>query len=376
MKIVFTGGGTGGHFYPLIAVAEQVNNIIDKENIADTQLYYFSNNEYDKRLLHENSLQYVHISAGKIRLYPSLKNIRDIFIAIGGIIQALLKLASLYPDVVFSKGGFASFPTVFAARILGIPIILHESDSVPGRVNLWTGKFAQRVAVSYKQNIDYFDRKKIVHTGQPIRSDLESPTKEGAHQFLGLDDSLPVLWIIGGSQGARVINQAVEESLSQLLPKYQVVHQAGPSNYEELKVLTGAILKGNEYKNRYHLFPYLNKLSMKMVAGVADVVVTRAGSMLFEIANWRIPAIVIPITHSNKNHQIKNAYNFAREGAGVVIEENNLSDNQLIFEINRIFDNEEVKADMIKGAEEFDIPDAAKNIAEEIIGIGLSHDNE
>lgn len=376
MKIVFTGGGTGGHFYPLIAVAEQVNNIIDKENIASADLYFFSNDPYDKKLLYENGLEFVQIPAGKVRLYLSLKNITDVFVTMWGILQALVKLASIYPDVVFSKGGFSSFPTVFAARILGIPIIIHESDSVPGRVNQWAGKFAQRIAVSYKQNVDYFDIKKIVHTGQPIRSDLENPSSEGAHEFLGLDRDLPVIWIIGGSQGAQIINRAVEEALPQLLPKYQVLHQAGPSNYQELKTLTEAILQGNEYKNRYHLFPYLNKLSMKMIAGVADIVVTRAGSMLFEIANWRIPAIVIPITNSNKNHQIKNAYNFAREGAGVVIEENNLSDNQLIFEINRIFDNEDIKRSMKEGAEAFDIPDAAKNIAEEIIGIALSHDRE
>ena len=376
MKVVFTGGGTGGHFYPLVAVAEQLNNIIDKENIADTDLYYFADKPYDMKLLYENSLQYVNISAGKMRLYPSLKNISDVFKTISGVFQALIQLISIYPDVIFSKGGYAAFPTVFAGRILGIPIIIHESDSVPGRVNEWSGKFAKRVAVSYKQEVDFFDKEKIVYTGQPIRTDLEDPSSEGAHQFLGLDKNTPIVWVMGGSQGAQIINEVIEESLPQLLPKYQVIHQCGEANYDQLKILTEATLERNEYRNRYHLFPYLNKLSMKMAAGVADVVVTRAGSSLFEIANWRIPAIVVPITKSNKNHQIKNAYNFARAGAGVVIEENNLSDSQLIFEINRIYDNKEVRDKMLKGAEEFDVPNAAMKIAEEIAGIGLSHDKD
>ena len=376
MKVVFTGGGTGGHFYPLIAVAEQLNNIIDEENIADTDLYYFSNKPYDQKLLYENSLEFVKIPAGKLRLYLSFKNITDFFVTANGIFQAMIQLVSIYPDVIFSKGGYAAFPTVLVARLMGIPIIIHESDSVPGRVNQWAGKFAKRVAVSYKQEIDYFDREKIIHTGQPIRTDLENASEEGAHEFLELNRDIPVVWIIGGSLGAQKINEVVEEALPALLPKYQIIHQTGKVNFEGMKQLTDATLIDNEYRNRYHIFPYLNKLSMKMTAGVADVVITRAGSMLFEIANWRIPAIVIPITNSNKNHQIKNAYNYAREGACTVIEENNLSDSQLVFEINRIYDNPDVKQKMIQGAKRFDIPDAARNIAEEIAGIGLSHDEE
>lgn len=376
MKVVFTGGGTGGHFFPLIAVAEQLNNIIDKENIADTELFYFSDEPYNMKLLYENNMQFVSIPAGKLRVYPSLKNITDVFKTLRGIFQALVQLVSLYPDVIFSKGGYAAFPTVFAARIIGIPVIIHESDSVPGRVNIWSGSFAKRVACSYKQVSDFFDEDKLIHTGQPIRTDLESPSSDGAHQFLGLDRNIPILWIIGGSQGSGVINSVVEQALPELLPKFQVIHQTGEAHYKELKVLIEATLKDNQYRNRYHLFPFFNKLSMKMAAGVSDVVVTRAGSMLFEIANWRIPAIVVPITNSHKNHQIKNAYNYAREGAGVVIEENNFSDSQLIFEVNRIYDNEEVQKDMKKGAERFDIPDAAYKIASEIAGIGLRHDAE
>jgi UDP-N-acetylglucosamine--N-acetylmuramyl-(pentapeptide) pyrophosphoryl-undecaprenol N-acetylglucosamine transferase len=369
MKVVLTGGGTGGHFYPLIAVAEQLNNIIDDENIADVDLYYFSNDPYDEKLLYENNLQFKQITAGKLNLMGG-------FQIIIGIIEALLTLVNIYPDVVFSKGGYAAFPTVCAARLLGIPVIIHESDSVPGKVNQWTGKFAQRVALSYKQAVDYFERDKVVHTGQPIRSDLETISNEGAHEFLNLRVDVPVIWVLGGSQGSQAMNEALEKSLVDLLPKYQIIHQTGEQHFNVMDQLTQATLEGNPYKSRYHPFAQLNKLSMKMAAGVADIVITRAGSTLFEVANWRIPAIVIPFPHSSRNHQLKNAYNFAREGAGSVIEENNLSEHQLIFEINRIYDNKEVQDAMKKGAEEFDIPDAARNIAEEIAGIALSHDEE
>jgi UDP-N-acetylglucosamine--N-acetylmuramyl-(pentapeptide) pyrophosphoryl-undecaprenol N-acetylglucosamine transferase len=371
MKIVLTGGGTGGHFFPLIAVAEAVNEIIDTENLADARIYYFANTPFDKKLLFENDITFVQIEAGK---RPSLNNIKGTILTGIGFMQALLRLVIMYPDVVFSKGGYVAFPTLLAAKVLGIPVIIHESDSVPGMVSRWSGSFADTVAVSYKQNVDYFDSKKVIHTGQPVRADLISSSQEGAYEFLGLDKNLPVVWFIGGSQGAAIINDVVDEALPQLLPKYQVIHQTGEKNFESIKQLTDATLSGNDFRNRYHPFPFLNILSLKMVARVADVVVTRAGSMLFEIANWEIPAIIVPITSSSNDHQLKNAYSYTRAGAGTTIEENNLSDSQLVFEINRIYDNPEIKETMKQKARDFFVPDAAKKIAREIIRIVLSHE--
>lgn len=376
MKIVFTGGGTGGHFYPIIAVAEQVNNIVDEENIADVELYYFADKPYNKDLLYENALKFKKIRAGKLRTYFSLQNLNDIVTTFFGIFDAFFALLSIFPDVIFSKGGYVAFPTMVAAKILKIPVIIHESDSVPGRVNVWSSKFAKRVAVSYEQDGEYFDTKKVVHTGQPIRSDFESKSKEGAHSFLGLSPDVPVVWVLGGSQGSETINNVVGSALRELLPKYQIIHQTGEKNYDAIKLLTEATLQDEEYKNRYKIIPHLNYLSMKMAAGVADVVISRAGSTIFEIANWNLPSIIIPLPSAHKNHQLKNAYNYSREGACVVIEENNLSDDQLVFEINRIYDNESVRDAIIEGTKRFDIPDAARKIAEEIAGIALTHEQK
>jgi len=374
MKVILTGGGTGGHFYPLIAVAEEINNIVDRENLADTRIYYVSDTPYSKKALHENGIIYRQVTAGKLRLTPSLQTLGDMLKMFIGIIQGFFVVFSIYPDVIFSKGGYAAFPTVVAAKILGIPLIIHESDSVPGRVNRWSAKFARAIAVSYDELIEYFPEEKIVYTGQPIRRDLQDPTQEGAHEFLGLDKDIPVLWVVGGSLGAQVINYAIEEALPTLLEKYQIIHQVGEANYEEMKKLTEATLVNNPFRHRYHIFDTLNPLSLKMIAGVADIVISRAGSMLFEIAHWEIPSIIIPIKHSQGNHQIKNAYNYARDGACVVIEENNLSEQLLIFEINRIYDNKSIREEMKKGARKFAVPDAAKNIAKEIMGIALAHE--
>lgn len=367
MKIVLTGGGTGGHFYPLIAVSEQLTNIIDTENLADVHIYYLSNKPYDKKALYENGIIFKKINSGKLNTVGGMMSA-----AIGGI-KALFTLFSIYPDVVFSKGGFAAFPVVFAAKILGIPIIIHESDSVPGRVNKWSAKFARSIAVSYKQEVEYFPLEKIVHTGQPIRQDLLEPTNEGAHEFLNLEKETPTIWILGGSQGSKAINMAMEETLPELLKDYQIVHQVGRANYDEMKKLTDATLLDHDFKYRYHIFDHLNILSMKMMAGVSDIVISRAGSALFEIAHWGIPSIIIPLKSSHAGHQIKNAYNYAREGACIVIEENNMGDQLLIFEINRIITDQKIRTEMRKGAQRFAIEGAGRKIAEEIVGIALAH---
>src|SRR3990167_871131 len=171
MKIVFTGGGTGGHFYPIIAVAQRINQIIDHENILGAKLYYVSDSPYDKEMLFENGLLYEQINTGNMRTYFSLKNFSDIFKTFFGVINAIFKMFSIYPDVVFGKGGYASFPTILAARILRIPVLIHESDSVPGRVNKWAGRFAKRVAVSFKEAVNYFPKNKVAWTGHPIRTE-------------------------------------------------------------------------------------------------------------------------------------------------------------------------------------------------------------
>jgi len=374
MKIVMTGGGTGGHFYPIIAVTEELINIIDSRNLADASIYFISDSPYDKKALYENGIIFKKVNAGKMRVSPSLKSIGDFINTTLGIFQGFFTLFSIYPDVVFSKGGYSAFPTVFAAKILGIPVIIHESDSVPGRVNKWSGKFARSIAVSYKEAADYFPENKIIRTGQPIRRNFLKPTAVGAHEFMNLEKETPIIWILGGSQGSQSINTAMEETFDVLLNNYQIVHQVGISNFESFKKLTNTTLENHAFKYRYHIFDHLNVLSMKMMAGVADIVITRGGSTLFEIAHWGIPSIVIPLYNSHANHQIKNAYNYAREGACIVIEENNLSDQLLIFEINRIVQEKSIRDKMIQGAKQFDIQNASVKIAEEIISIALVHE--
>ena len=169
MKIMLTGGGTGGHFYPLIAIAEKLNEIAEKEKIINLKLYYMSDTPYDKRMLFENGITYLEIPTGKIRIYASVRNFFDMFKTATGAFLGLVTMFFVYPDVVISKGGYSAFPAVFAARLLRIPVIIHESDSIPGRMNMWSSKFAYRIAISWPAAGDYFPKEKTALTGQPIR---------------------------------------------------------------------------------------------------------------------------------------------------------------------------------------------------------------
>ncbi len=375
MKIIFTGGGTGGHFYPIIAVAQKVNQIIDKEKILQSKLYYLSDNPYDKEMLFENGLLYEEVNAGKLRTYFSVRNFFDIFKTTIGIFRAILKVYSIYPDVVFGKGGYASFPTLLAARILRIPVVIHESDSAPGRVNKWAGKFAKKIALSFEEAAQYFPKDRVAYTGQPIRLEIEKPTaKEEALSYWKLESSLPVILILGGSQGAELINNVVIDALPKLLEKFQVIHQTGVRNFKLVTERTDIILADNPNKSRYQKVDFFNPVQLKTSAGIASIIVSRAGSGLFEFSAWGIPSILIPITETNEDHQRKNAFNYARVGACSVIEEMNMTANILVAEIERITGDKTTWNRMAESAKNFYHPDAAHKIAQALVDIAMGHE--
>ncbi len=373
MKILLTGGGTGGHFYPLIAVAEALRKIVKEEKLVEPTLYYMAPAKYDERALFENGILYMPSYAGKLRRYFSLLNFTDAFKTLAGTVKALIDVWRIYPDVIFSKGGYVSFPILFAARILSIPVVIHESDSHPGRVSLWAGKFAKRVAVSYKEAARYFPADKVAFTGNPVRKDLMEPIHQGAQEYLKLNDPVPTITILGGSQGSKRINESLLDILPDLVKKYYVIHQTGKNNIDEMTNTSKVVLGDSIHADRYKPFAYLNPLALRMAAGVSSVIISRAGSTIFEIALWKVPSIIIPIPEEISHDQKSNAFAYAATGACSVIEEANLSPHILASEIDRIIEKPEVAEAMRKGAEEFAHKDAADKIAREVVRIALSH---
>lgn len=373
MKILFTGGGSGGHFYPIIAIIEEVNQLAKENRLIGLELFYMSNSPYNEGLLFEHNVTFKRNTAGKMRIYFSLMNFIDLFKTGWGVIVSLWTIFSIYPDVIFGKGGYASFPALLAGKLLRIPVIIHESDSVPGRVNAWAGKFASKIAISYPESAKFFPEGKTAYTGNPIRKDIMTALSQGAHEYLNLDPNIPTILVIGGSQGAQLINDTLIDALPRLVEKYQIIHQTGKINLEIVKNTADVVLLTNPHKDRYKPFDYLNNLALRMAAGAASLVISRAGSSLFEIASWEKPSIVIPITKSNGDHQRMNAYAYARTGAAVVLEEGNLSGNILSAEVDRLISSPETCAKMSAATKASQHPDAARKIATEILNIALTH---
>ena len=378
MKILFTGGGTGGHFYPIIAIAQEINELSKQYRLLPPQMYFMSTDPYDEGLLFENNITFVGVSAGKIRksfsIANKVSNFFDWFKTFFGVISATWKIFIIYPDVVFGKGAYASFPALFAARILRIPVVIHESDSSPGKVNRWAGKFAKRVAISYPEAINYFDQNKTAFTGNPVRKEIQEPQTFGAHEFFKFTKDLPVIFILGGSQGAKFINEIILRSLSELVKKYQIIHHTGVNNLKIVEESRDVILLNNPLKDRYRPLGYLDVLNMRMASGSADLIISRAGSTIFEIALWGKPSIIVPIPEPTSHDQHSNAFSYARTGAAIVMEEKNLSEGPLLSEIERILNTPDIVKKMSEAAKNFARTDAAKLIAAEILSIAVEHE--
>jgi UDP-N-acetylglucosamine--N-acetylmuramyl-(pentapeptide) pyrophosphoryl-undecaprenol N-acetylglucosamine transferase len=380
MTIAFTGSGTGGHFYPNIAIAEAVRDIARERRLIEPRLYYLAPTPFDEQALLEQGIAYQKIPAGKLRRYASWRNIVDPFITLWGYLACLVALFRIYPDVLISKGGYASVPAVLAAKTLGIPIIVHESDSKPGRANLLASKLAARVAISFDDSIRYFPEKvrtKIARTGIPLRKGIAQLEPEGAVQELGLDPSVPTILIIGGSSGSERINETVLAALPELVSFANVIHQTGKANFATVEGTSKVVLMKDAHAQRYHPFAYLSALSLRRAASAASLIVSRAGATaIAEISLWRRPAILIPIPEDVSHDQRLNAYSYARTGAAIVLEQANLTPHVLASEARRVLFDPQLAATMGQAGASFSDNDAARLLAEAAIGFALSHEDD
>jgi len=238
--------------------------------------------------------------------------------------------------------------------------------------------FAKKIAISYDEAYEHFPQKlrgKVALTGNPVRKDLVNPAKEGSHEFMDLEQNVPVIFVLGGSLGAEKLNDVVLSALPELVARYQVIHQAGQANIKPVTDTARVALEKNERRYRYKPFGFLSTLAMKMAAGAADVVVSRAGSgSIAEIASWGKPSILVPIPEEVSRDQRENAFAYARSGAATVIEQNNLTPHVLIAEIDRLFTNPKARTDMAAAAAKFAKRDAATVLATALLDTALEHE--
>jgi UDP-N-acetylglucosamine--N-acetylmuramyl-(pentapeptide) pyrophosphoryl-undecaprenol N-acetylglucosamine transferase len=283
-----------------MAVIEELK----KREIAELK-YIGSKNGPERKMIEKMGVDFEAISCGKMRRYFSWENFVDFFRVPMGVFQAYKILKEYNPMVVFSKGGYVSFPVTVAAFWLKIPVVLHESDVVPGLSNKLSMKFAKKICISYEETKNYLPKKfqkKCVMTGNPVRESIFGGNKEEGYKFTGMNDFRPIILVMGGSQGAEQINHLVRKSLDELLKKFQIVHITGRGNIDIGMHRTG-----------YKQFEYLDE-QLKDVYAVCDLIVTRGGAnSLAEIALLKKKAVIIPLSKGSRGDQLDNARVFVRK---------------------------------------------------------------
>ena len=324
-KIVMTGGGTAGHVTPNIALMPAL-----KDNGFEIS-YIGSYEGIEKGLIEALHVPYYGISSGKLRRYFDLKNFSDPFKVIKGYCQAVHLLKKIKPDVVFSKGGFVSVPVVLAAKFCKIPAIIHESDITPGLANKLAIPGAVKVCCNFPETMKYLPADKAVLTGSPIRQELLQGDASNAIRICHFENmEKPVILIIGGSTGSKVINTAVRDLLPELLKHYNIIHLCGKGNLDvSLKDTDG-----------YAQFEYANKELADMFA-LASLVISRAGAnAICELLALRKPNILIPLSAAaSRGDQILNANSFRASGYSYVLEEEAVSNTSLLEAIDHVFKN-------------------------------------
>lgn len=319
-KIVLTGGGTGGHVSPNLALIPAL------ESDGWEIIYIGSSNGIEKQLVAEVGLPYYGISSGKLRRYFSWQNFTDPFKVIKGIFEAYFAIAKIKPQVVFSKGGFVTVPVILASWLQRIPVIIHESDFSSGLANRLSISFATEVCVTFPETAKHLAKyaSKVKHTGLPIRPDICNGNADRGREFCGIYGDSPVLFVVGGSTGSAKINQAVRSVLDTLTQKYQVVHACGKGNLDP---------SFKDYP-RYCQFEYL-ATELGDVLALADLVVSRSGAnAVFEFLTLRKPNLLIPLSKlSSRGDQILNAKSFQARGYSAVLFEEDLSNESLLAAI-------------------------------------------
>lgn len=321
-RIVFTGGGSAGHVTPNIAL---IKRLLEE----GWEVHYIGTESgMEKELIsHVRGVQYHAVSAGKIRRYFSWQNFADPFRVLKGMQQSRRLLKELTPDLVFSKGGFVSVPVVMAAG--KTPVVAHESDFTPGLANRIASRFTDQICVSFEDTLGAVSGGKGVFTGTPIRPELYAGDKARGARMTGFSGAKPVLLVMGGSLGAKKLNELVREALPQLLPRYDVVHLCGRGKLDESLRADG-----------YVQYEYIEEELPDLFA-LADIVLSRAGAnAVFELLALQKPALLIPLPKaSSRGDQSQNASYFEKKGYAMRLEQEEAGADTLVRMLDQLYKN-------------------------------------
>lgn len=342
----FTGGGTGGHIYPGLAVADELK-IIAKNNNLEIKIEWIGNSVGMDNQIIEKAVgpdgfktvdKFYGIPSGKLRRYISLKNLTDLFKIAAGFFKAFHILRKTKPAILFSKGGFVSVPPCIAAKLLHIPVYTHECDFTLGLANRINFKSAKKMFVSYeetKNRLSQSDQNRVIVTGNPIRPSIYKADRKKGFDFLQINDEKPVLLVFGGSSGARQINELIFENIDYLCSNFTVIHQTGLLNADDNK--SEELQK--KYPLNYKPYNFIYE-QMPDVLAAADIILGRAGAgTIWESAVLYKPMVLIPLCGSGtRGDQVDNALFFKEKGAAEVLLGKDADKEHLVESLNKMLD--------------------------------------
>lgn len=354
MRIVLTGGGTGGHAYPAISIGQVI-----RASVPDCELLYIgSRNGMEEGMAAKAGIPFVGLTSRKMGRMLSPGTALTAASMAKGFVEALAALRRFMPDLVIGTGGYVAASVVMAQAMRKGKTLIHEQNMVPGRTNAILSRFASRICVSFEDAAKSFPAGKTVVTGLPVRPEILSvPDRASARAKLGLDPDLFTVLIFGGSQGARTLNNAVVSALPRLkaLP-IQLYHQAGKRNFDEVAESTRSV-----GWDGYHPHPYID--DMAAAYGAADLIVCRSGaSTVCEITNVGLPAVFVPYPHAITNEQRLNAGYVARNGGAVVVEDADFTGDLLADHVERFLNSPDEILRMGEASKRLGMPDAAQRL--------------
>ncbi|HTD20054.1 MAG TPA: undecaprenyldiphospho-muramoylpentapeptide beta-N-acetylglucosaminyltransferase, partial [Ktedonobacteraceae bacterium] len=359
MKVLVSGGGTGGHIYPALAVATQ----LVKQYQAEI-LYLGSDDGLENELAPAAGFPLVIVKAGKLRRYISWQTLTGVARIPVGMAQAAGIVRKFNPDVVFTSGGYVAVPAGLGARLNGVPLLMHQQDVPPNLSNKLIAPLATRISVAFADSLAYFPKRKTLQLGNPVRQemlDMRSVSPQEARRKLELEADLPLLLVTGGSQGARHLNQVVCRALPELLTHCQVLQISGKYLYEETRELSGQTMTQlpEDIKRRYRLVPYLNA-EMPAAIQAAELVLCRSGAAtLSELAVLGKPSLLVPLPPAiGSSPQEANAEMFSRRAAAQVIRDADLEPEVLVKRVISILSSKALLASMSEATRVFAKPDA------------------
>jgi len=361
MRILFVAGGTGGHIFPCLAIKKEIEKFLESSHLPLKFEAFFlisGNLKPIEEELKKSRAKFAKLPEIKLRRYFSLKNFLDLFKIPFCFLKTFFYLWILMPDLIFSKGGSSSWIVVAVGYFLGIPIILHESDWEPGWSNRISSIFAKRVLISFKDTAEFFNSKKVVHSGLPLREKFVNPKFE--KNLIPLLGDRKTVIFLGGSQGAEQLNELLINAILKYTDNFEIIHVCGATHFRELNLLSRGILTKERLKY-YHLYPFLDEERLAFAIFKSDLAVVRGGGgTLFELAALGKPAIILPLAGSANDHQRKNAYFFKEKGGAIVLEGENLTPNFLFAKVKDVLQNKKMLEKMSQAMRELGTQQGAR----------------